>query len=494
VVTHHATTLTRPQGGPGGPAGAGRGPVYVRWVFGEAPSTRADAVFEIRGGLVVGRAPEAEEGLAIGDDGWLSRRHARLRLDPAETGVIVEDLGSRNGTFVDGQRVTAPTFAEPGAVLQIGGSLFVVGVADAAPPPTAPPADFSCRSAPMRQLWRRVVQLAASDEPVLLQGEMGTGKTRVARLVHQLSARRDGPFVGHNCSAIPVNLEEATLFGIVGGFIPSVKEQAGLLTRARGGTLFLDELADLPAPAQAKLLDAFDPLEPTYLPVGGSRRLRTECRLVSATNRDVFRAAAAGGLRQDLLSRMVVGQIVVPPLRERREDLLAMFPAAVRGVEVAAALLLSSWVENVRGLETLARRVALGETLTPALVREHAERGRPASPEEVPPPPARPASRPPPVWPPSPEELLALLAEHAFNVSDTAETLGRARETVSRLVSATFGEGGRATVQRAWRVWQASGRVPRAGQIDRLHALFCEGPRGPEGEPARRAWIERGEV
>ncbi len=494
-------TLTRPRGGllDGGPAP--QGPVYVRWVFGEAPSARVDAVLPIGAGLEVGRAPDGPGGLAVGDDGWLSRRHARLRPAPdGDPGVIVEDLGSRNGTFVDGRRLAGAVRALPGAVLQIGGSLFVVGVGDATPLEAPPPDDFSCRSWPMCQLWRRVLRLAESDEPVLLLGEMGTGKTRVARLVHQLSPRRDRPFVGHNCSAIPVNLEEATLFGVVGGFIPTVKEQAGLLTRARGGTLFLDELADLPPLAQAKLLDALDPLEPSYLPVGGTKRLRTECRLISATNRDVFRLAATGTLRQDLLSRMVVGQLVVPPLRERREDLLAMFAATgappVRNVEVAQALLLASWVENVRGLETLAARLSLGEPLTPALVASHAERGGapPASPPVAPPSaPASAAGPPVPVWPPTPEELLALLAAHAFSVSDAAAAIGRRRETMSRFVSATFGEGGRAAVQRAWRVWQASGRAPRAGQIDSLFALFCDGPRDGAADAARQAWIARGE-
>jgi transcriptional regulator with AAA-type ATPase domain len=502
LVIEGGTTLTRPQGILETGGDAPRGAPYVRWVFAEASSARLDAVVEIGAALEIGRAPDG--GLAVGDDGWLSRRHARLvPRTGGEPGVVVEDLGSRNGTFVDGRRITERTVAPLGAVLQIGGSLFVVGQADPEPLPVPPPGDFSCRSWAMRQLWRRVLRLADSDQPVLLLGEMGTGKTRVARLLHQHSARRDGPFVCHNCSALPVNLEEATLFGVVGGFIPSVKEQAGLLTRARGGTLFLDELADLPAPAQAKLLDAFDPLDAGYLPVGGAKRLRTECRLVSATNRDVFALAASGALRHDLLSRMVVGQLVVPPLRARREDLLAMFGAALaaagvtapvlRDVEGAQAVLLSSWVENVRGLETLARRVALGEAPTPAMVKAHAERGTGApAPIPAPAPSAAPAPAAAPMWPPSPEELLAALAAHDFNVSDTAAVLGRRRETVSRLVSATF--GGRAAVQRAWRVWQASGRAPRAGRIDPLFALFCEGPRTPEADEARRAWIERGEA
>ena len=389
-MSDQMTTLTRPTGGPVGGDAPAAATLYLRRVYTEVASAGIDAVYPVTLGqsLVFGRAPGAGPGaVAVPDDAWSSRRHAEVSLDPGASGLVVTDLGSRNGTYVAGRRITEPTPAPAGQVLQVGGSVYVVGLelpeAEDLP---APPPGFACASWQMRRLWARALRLAADDCAVLLTGEMGTGKTRLARLIHDHGPRRDRPFVAHNCSAIPTNLEEATLFGVVGGFIPGVKAQTGLLSRAGGGTLFLDELADLPERAQARVLDAFDPNGPSYLAVGGTRRQSTDCRLISATNRDVFQLAAAGVIRHDLLSRMVVGQIEVPPLRERREDLLGMFAAAlqragvadlgaaVTSAEIAQALLLAGWVENVRGLESLARRVALGEGLTPELVSAHADR------------------------------------------------------------------------------------------------------------------------
>ncbi|MEZ4473737.1 MAG: sigma 54-interacting transcriptional regulator [bacterium] len=360
-------------------------------------------------------------------------------------------------------------------MLQVGSALFVCDVEEAEegddPPP---PTDFAARDAPMRALWRRMVRLADSDASVLILGELGGGKTRIAHLLHQLGPRRGRPFVAHNASALPRNLEEATLFGVVAGFIPTVKAQDGLISRAGDGTLFLDELAELPEPAQAKLLDAFDPREPSYLAVGGSRRLPTRCRLITATNRDVFVLARTGALRHDLLSRLAVGQLTVPPLRERRSDILPLFNAALaragaadRGVtrmEEALALLLARWTENVRGLETLAQRAALGEPLTVELIRSHADRGAgeaapappPASVVAVPAaPPASPAAAP---WPPNRAELVGLLAEHGWEIKAAAEAIGRRRETLSRLVTTLFGS--REAAQEAWRAWQRTGIPP----------------------------------
>lgn len=502
--------MTRPAFGSAPTQRSSRAVPYVRLVHAECPF-EPDAVIELPPGesVVIGRAPGAGRVVEL-PDGWMSRQHARLTgwAEDDERGVRVEDLGSRNGTFVDGRAITGAALASPNSVLLLGSLSLVVGVRepDEGTGP-APPAGFSCLSPVMRALWRRVLRLAESDAAVLLLGELGTGKTRVASLIHGLSARGDGPFVAHNCSAIPVNLEEATLFGVVGGFIPSVKAQDGLLTRARGGTLFLDELADMPALAQAKLLDAFDPTSPSYLPVGATQRLTTNCRLVSATNRDVFRLASEGTVRQDLLSRLVVGQLMVPALRERREDLLPMFRSALRragaderaplaAADVVQALLLARWSENVRGLESLAQRVALGEALTPALVQAHADRGLLAQPAPAPSAVPAPQSAPPApgaVWPPAPGELLDLLAGHDWSITDAADALNVRRETLSRLVSRTFGPG-KAAVQRAWRVWRASRRAPAAAQVDALYVLFCEEPATPANEQARAAWIERGEA
>jgi DNA-binding NtrC family response regulator len=494
---------------------AGRGALpgaqlYLRLVFTEAPQgpPELDSVHAVSGVLTMGRAPTgAGDLLPMPQDGWASRSHARV--EAAHGALVVEDLGSRNGTFVDGLRINARTPLGPGQVLQVGSALFVVGRRDpedegAEVPPS--PADFACRGHEMQSLWVRAMKLAGSEASVLLLGEMGTGKTRLARLIHRFGERANGAFVAHNCSALPLNLEEATLFGVVAGFIPTVKAQEGLLTRAAGGTLFLDELADLPVPAQAKLLDAFDPTEPSYVPVGGARRLNTDCRLITATNRDVFRLARSGTLRQDLLSRLVVGQLTVPPLRRRREDLLFLFDEAlsragvksspVRTVEVASALLLARWVENVRGLETLAQRVSLGEGLSPELVVSHAERGAATLPDGAPahlrgamgraPIAAPPPPTTGPVWPPNSAELLELLSAHNWEIKSAAESIGRRRETLSRLVKSLW--GGRDGMRMACRVYQASGKAPEGDNVARLHQAFCERPEDPAQEALRAAW------
>lgn len=445
--------------------------VYAEWADFAAPDTPEHLVPLAPGEVVVfGRAPDATVQLA--HDGSVSRHHASVRADPDSTRsrVVVRDLGSRNGTFVDGLRITEPAVAEVNAVVEVGGTLYVVGC-EAGDQPAAPPARFHARSASMRALWARLVRVADSEASALLLGELGTGKTHVARLLHEMSPRRGGPFVLHNCSAIPINLEEATLFGVVSGFIPGVKAQDGLLTRAKGGTLFLDELADMPERAQARLHDAFDPTVSSYLPVGGTERLTTDCRLVSATNRDVFALAVEGRLRHDLLSRLVVGQLEVPPLRERREDLLAILhdalveggvddpQAEVPDVGLARELLLAPWVENVRGLRSLAQRVALGEVLSPARIRQHAGRGLatqgPAA-QSV----ASISAEATAPWPPAADVLLETLAVHGWKVTAAANAFGCRRETLARLLTRTFGPGGGKAARRAWKVWKETGRLP----------------------------------
>lgn len=440
--------------------------------------------------IVVGRLPgggPGERTWALPFDATMSRRHARLKLVALgnENAVVVEDLGSHNGTYVDGVRLTAPMAVWPGQVLRVAGTTLVIGAMPRARAArlretTPPPQAYVALSWASLETWERVARVAASDAGILLLGGIGTGKTRLARHLHDHSGR-GGPFVSYNCSAIPLNLEEATLFGVADGFIPSIRKRDGWVTRARGGTLFLDELAEMPQVAQAKLLDAFDPTDPSYVPVGGTSRLRTDCRLVSATNRDVFALAAAGVVRQDLLSRIVVAQVTVPPLTDRQEDVVELLDRALvrHGSSVDAALLTAEhiqallqarWAENVRGLESLAARIALGETLTPDAMLAHAERGLETAEAPAPAAVARPEDAPPtprrrPIWPPEPEDLLHLLRDHDFNVAAAAAALGRRRETLSRLTSTTFGQGGATAARRAWRIYEATGRVPEPSEL-----------------------------
>lgn len=491
--------------------------VCLRLVFSEScagpapPMAHALAPGPARS-VKIGRKPGPGPALAIPFDSWSSRHHATVTLVHLGDGpgVMVEDQGSQNGTFIDGARVRHREVARPGQLVRVGGSVFVVGFE---PPERRAailaehraPAGLVLESWPSVALWGRLAAIAASDDAVLLLGELGTGKSILAEHLHALSPRRDGPFVRYNASALPPNLEEATLFGVVAGFIPTVKKKSGLLETAAGGTLFLDELSEIPLAAQVKLLDAFDPRAPTYYPVGSDTPRSTRCRLVTATNRDPFALIEAGEMRHDLLSRVVVAQLTVPPLRERREDILPLFWQALGEVgvptdlipraELAEALLLSPWSENVRGLRALAKRLGHGEQLTLELIAQQGSRGSRGSggspsgsaastaPSQAPE--ARQAT-----WPLPPEGLLELLERHDLNVSQVADTVGRRRETVARAISAAFGKGGKPTVLKALEVYRASGRAPDAESLADAYELWVTRAEDPALDADRRRWRE----
>ncbi len=227
----------------------------------------------------------------------------------------------------------------------------------------------------MQQVLARVERVAATDATVLIMGESGTGKELIARAVHGASERRDRPLVTINCAAIPEGLLESELFGHEkGAFTGAVARQRGRFELADGGTLFFDEIGDLPLSLQAKLLRALQEREIT--PVGGRRPLKVDVRVVSATHRDLERRVAEGAFREDLFYRLNVVPLVLPPLRERVEDipLLAEYFAelfarrtgkAVTGIARRAMdrLLHYRWPGNVRELaNVIERAVVLSES------------------------------------------------------------------------------------------------------------------------------------
>ncbi|WP_246209603.1 sigma-54-dependent transcriptional regulator [Pikeienuella piscinae] len=230
------------------------------------------------------------------------------------------------------------------------------------------------RSPVTRGAIRLAARAARSTIPVLIEGESGVGKEVFARAIHAASDRAAGPFVAVNCGALPEMLVESILFGHEkGAFTGAVARRIGKFEEADGGVLFLDEIGDLPLGAQVKLLRAAQ--EGEVDPVGGARTIRTDIRLISATNRDLAAEVAAGRFREDLFYRIGVFPVTLPALRERREDIaplaerfVARFAAQERkpvvGLDTAALALLTAaqWPGNVRQLENaIHRAVVLSE-------------------------------------------------------------------------------------------------------------------------------------
>ncbi|MBI3156803.1 MAG: sigma 54-interacting transcriptional regulator, partial [Burkholderiales bacterium] len=261
-----------------------------------------------------------------------------------------------------------PPDAAPGPVV----SRPVRRAAEAAPGATTAAtalARLAGSSAAMAQVRELVARVARSMAPVLVQGESGTGKELVARAIHACSPRAGGPFVAVNCGAIPEPLLEAEFFGYrKGAFTGAAEDREGFFQAAAGGTLFLDEIGDLPLAMQSKLLRVIQ--ERAVRPVGAVQEQPTDVRIVSATHRDLGAEAREGRFRQDLYYRLNVIRIVVPPLRERIEDLpvigaallariareAGVEPAPVLAADALALLAQHSFPGNVRELENLLHR------------------------------------------------------------------------------------------------------------------------------------------
>ena len=220
----------------------------------------------------------------------------------------------------------------------------------------------------MREVFKRIGMAAGSDATVLVLGETGTGKELVARALHRASARAARPFVAVNCAAIPAELMESELFGHVkGAFTGATADRLGRFREADGGTLFLDEIGDMPLATQAKILRVLQEREIT--PVGGTRVLPVDVRVVAATHRDLPAAVAEGRFREDLWYRLQVVPLVLPPLRERLGDVLLLAEHFLRRIGGAVPKRLSAaaarrlighrWPGNVRELRNAMERAAI---------------------------------------------------------------------------------------------------------------------------------------
>jgi DNA-binding NtrC family response regulator len=377
------------------------------------------------------------------DDPHMSSSHARFARRLSQW--TLEDLSSKNGSIVNGERVTSELL-DDGDVVELGRTFFVFR--DALPSwPDDPQRLSSQEPSPVPGLasllpsfahgLRELARVAASDVPIVLRGETGTGKELAARAVHALS-RRPGDLVPVNCGALPPTLAESELFGYrKGAFSGAIEDRAGLVRSADRGTLFLDEVADLRESTQAALLRVLQERE--VQPLGATRAVPVDIRIVCATHRDLDRLVANGLFRHDLHARLAGFQLELPPLRERREDLgllvAALLPRVVPGREhkvklhprFVRALLAHSFPANVRELEkALAAACVLagGDPVTldhaPEPIRRAAEGEAPRVLDE------EDAQRR--------DQIVALLREHKGNVAAVARAMGKARMQIQRWI------------------------------------------------------------
>ena len=241
--------------------------------------------------------------------------------------------------------------------------------------PVEPPSDDAPeligRSAAMRAVFKAIGLASATDATVLITGESGTGKELVATALHRHSARSSGPFVRVNCGALPDGLIESELFGHErGAFTGADRQKPGRFERAAGGTIFLDEIGELSQPAQAKILRVLQQRE--FERVGGTETLQSNARVVSATHRDLAAEVAAGRFREDLFYRLNVARIIIPPLRDRPDDIPPLVESILRRVErrhgwgelslsaeALAAIVGNPWPGNVRQLENALAQAAI---------------------------------------------------------------------------------------------------------------------------------------
>ena len=394
-------------------------------------------------------------------DRQLSSKHARLLK--SDGAWFIEDAGSTNGTFLRGERVRREPLTD-GDLVELGLTVLLFREIDDAGVRRPGDSDMSELASLAEGLptldpvvavtLERLMRLATSVVPMMLLGESGTGKELLARAIHARSLR-PGPMIAVNCGAIPETLAESQLFGhMKGAFSGAVRDEKGFVRAADNGTLFLDEIGDLPPPSQAALLRVLQ--EGEVVPVGATKPVRVDIRVVCATHQPLQQLIASGHFRQDLFARLAGFSHTLSPLRDRQSDMGLLISALLRdpklprsadpgrGVpepsrlrfrpEVARAFMRYDWPMNVRELKqclstssVLAEDGLIGLTELPKAVANAANEpwdvsaadGLNAQPE------ADAALR---------HELITRLTETHGNVSQVAQAMGKARQQVQRWV------------------------------------------------------------
>lgn len=442
-MTDKPTDAMQEFGSPGrvGPPQAGLVVLFAE------PYDQLPAAWPLKPGAVVGSDASCNIVLPVHA---VSRRH--VAFHPSGDHWCIKDLDSTNGTLVDGQLVFEGPL-EHGQELRVGDAVlkFVEDDLQHYAPyridgSLLPGTQRLCQDEnpilggyQMDAVSRQLQKVADSPLSVLLLGESGTGKEVAASYLHSQSRRR-GPLRALNCAALPNNLLESELFGYrKGAFSGADRDKPGLIQSADGGTLLLDEIGDMPVEAQAKLLRVLQSKE--LMPLGATRAVHVDVRVLAATHRDLGELIRTGGFRRDLYARLNEFTLRLPPLRDRKEDiwlLLRAFlkrhnrPTLAPSFGFMLGALHYDWPLNVRELESCAKRCAvlaerdeITEALLPPAVREAmqgyglplleaAAAGVPAAPNA--------------------EELGRLLAFRSGNVAAVARDLGKARMQVHRWV------------------------------------------------------------
>ncbi|HEY4243072.1 MAG TPA: sigma 54-interacting transcriptional regulator [Kofleriaceae bacterium] len=399
--------------------------------------------------VALGRGPERRTELVGGEltirvpDKWMSSRHARI--EPSFGRWVLVDTESKNGSIVDGHTTKRAVLTD-GSLIELGHTLFFFFErlpidADAPVITELLPNEGVPGFGTLMPSWgtelTRLRQISSSEIPMLVEGESGSGKEVLARGIHGLS-NRNGAFVPVNCGALPDNLVESELFGYKkGAFSGAQQDHPGLVRAADGGTLFLDEIGDLPASSQAALLRVLQERE--VMPVGGTRAVEIDLRVVAATHRDLDDMVAEGSFRHDLFARLAGFRVTVPTLAERRTDLgvligalhTRLFPAEHPGFEIDSARLLLRypWPLNVRELEqalATAQVLAGAETVRPEHLPDSVRTGRPPG-----------APRPVVLSELDQkvrDRVVTALREHQGNVSAVARALDKDRKQIQRWI------------------------------------------------------------
>jgi len=349
---------------------------------GRAPPPR-QRVTTFSGTLVVGRREasqtEPRQASLVLLDKMVSGQHLAISPAPDEGAFEITDLSSTNGTIVDGEAIDSTMKLRDGAVIFVGSHVLVVRVATAGqlaaiqeeiaqplgPVPTVNPS--------FAMVCKKIRKLAEAGQELLLTGETGAGKEIYANAIHRVSGRA-GPFVAVNCAALPRELVESELFGYArGAHSQAAMAKPGIIEQAEGGTLFLDEVGEMTPALQAKLLHVLE--SGNIRAVGAVREREVDVRIIAATHQNLPQAVREGRFREDLLYRLDVVSIVIPALRDSRDDireLLDHFFASVRekypqspvqrfGAEALRVLERYRWPGNVRELaHTVEKLVLLG--------------------------------------------------------------------------------------------------------------------------------------